>query len=207
MNRRHSRIFRPSLTTECLESRRLLDAAADYALNPTPTDQAYDDLDAELDNLYDDGSTPAQIQIVSMQMEDKDALVAGINAARDRFNASVDTRIAGMQKRLGELQDTANTVFAVTAQANAAFQANPADPALEANALKWGQLSLKAQRYVNGETKAITDQQTFKADVNKLVDQVINDILGTVYTMQDPNDPTGATLITWTVYSNDPLFV
>lgn len=200
MNRR-SRVFRPNLETECLEPRRLLNGSipADH-----PTDEQYDDLDAQTDQIGNESEPVAQLTITPLAMLDKDSEIAEINNLRNQFNQVIDSKIAIRQAAVEKAVALKAKVDVLNAAAVADFLANPGDPAAQADALKWGALVIKATNHLNGSQQSLQQMKDIKTQVNTIVDQVIANIKGTVYTMTDPDDPTNTQ--TFTEYTNEGYY-
>ncbi|SIN76366.1 hypothetical protein SAMN05444166_0707 [Singulisphaera sp. GP187] len=200
MNRR-SRAFRPSLTTECLEPRRLLDGSMPA---DSPTDEQYDEIKDEIDQFGNSSEASVELIIAAMDRFDKDEEIAVINGLRNQFNQEIDGKIAGRQASVDRATALKAKVDPINAAVDAAFVANPGDPTLQAEANKWGELAIQASNNLTLAKKALQDLKDIKTEVNRLVDQVIANIKGTVITLVDPDDPTN--IQTFTEYTSEAYY-
>ncbi|WP_254053279.1 hypothetical protein [Singulisphaera sp. GP187] len=170
----------------------------------SPTDEQYDEIKDEIDQFGNSSEASVELIIAAMDRFDKDEEIAVINGLRNQFNQEIDGKIAGRQASVDRATALKAKVDPINAAVDAAFVANPGDPTLQAEANKWGELAIQASNNLTLAKKALQDLKDIKTEVNRLVDQVIANIKGTVITLVDPDDPTN--IQTFTEYTSEAYY-
>jgi hypothetical protein len=185
---------------ECLEDRLVLDGSGSMPPPPVfappidlaPADQDLIDIQNQVVAIVATAGTPmGDLAIPSFLMYDKAAEIQRINDLRDQFNAAVNSIIGINLVEIGEL-----TMLSAQIDTKIAALNWPAD---QAKIEKASQL----QSEINADISDLKTQNenitTFQDYVNGMVDEIILDIKGTVFTMDGVNYST--------YYTNDAFTV